>query len=65
MALLEGGGRGPKYVLTLYDKQGRRIDTFADTLEGFTELVALTKEYASVAGVPYRYRDMWGAWTPG
>lgn len=31
--------------------------------EGFTDLVALTKEYAFAAGVPYRYRDKWGAWT--
>lgn len=64
VALLQGGGRGAMYVLALYDKRGRCIDTFADTLEGFTELVALTKEYAFAAGVAYRYRDKWGAWTP-
>lgn len=63
VALLQGGGRGSMYVLALYDKRGRCIDTFADTLEGFTDLVALTKEYAFAAGVPYRYRDRWGAWT--
>ena len=63
VALLQGGGRGPAYVLALYDKQGRCIDTFADTLEGFTDLVTLTKAYAFAAGVAYRYRDRWGAWT--
>ena len=63
LALLEGGGRGSAYVLALYDKQGRCVDTFGDTLEGFTELTALVKEYAFAAGVTFRYRDMWGAWT--
>jgi hypothetical protein len=63
VALLQGGGRGSMYVLALYDKRGRCIDTFADTLESFTDLVTLTKEYAFAAGVAYRYRDKWGAWT--
>lgn len=63
VALLQGGGRGSMYVLALYDKRGCCVDTFADTLEGFTDLVALTKEYAFAAGVAYRYRDKWGAWT--
>ena len=63
LALLEGSGRGPAYVLALYDRQGRCVDTFGDTLEGFTELTALAKEYAFAAGLTFRYRDMWGAWT--
>ncbi|CAJ3476609.1 Uncharacterised protein [Burkholderia pseudomallei] len=63
VALLEGGGRGAKYVLALFDKRGKVLDQFADTLEHFEELVALVKTRAEAAGVNYRYRDMWGSWT--
>jgi hypothetical protein len=63
VALLEGGGRGPKYVLALFDQKGKCMDQFADTLDGFNELVALVKRRAAEVGVKYRYRDMWGSWT--
>lgn len=64
IALLEGGGRGAEYVLALYDPRGRRVDQFASTLDGFEGLVALVKERAFEAGLTFRYRDMWGSWTP-
>lgn len=63
VALLEGGGRGPRYVLALYDKQGKQLCTLNDGVEHFEDMVALAKEYAFAAGTPYRYRDMWGVWT--
>ena len=64
VALLDsGGGRGAKYVLALFDQRGRKVDQFADTLDGFNEMVALVKQRAAEAGVKYRYRDMWGSWT--
>ena len=64
VALLDsGGGRGPTYVLALFDQRGRKVDQFADTLDGFNEMVALVKQRAAEAGVKYRYRDMWGSWT--
>lgn len=63
IALLEGSGRGPSYVLALYDPQGRRVDQFPSTLDGFENLVALVKVRAFEFGLKYRYRDMWGSWT--
>jgi hypothetical protein len=63
IALLEGSGRGPNYLLALYDPQGRCVDQFASTLDGFENLVALVKERAFENGLKYRYRDMWGSWT--
>jgi hypothetical protein len=63
IALLEGGGRGSKYVLALYDKKDRQLCRFGDSLEGFERLVTLVKERAFAEGTPYRYRDMWGCWT--
>lgn len=63
IALLEGSGRGPSYVLALYDTQGRCVDQFPSTLDGFENLVALVKERALEFGLKYRYRDMWGSWT--
>lgn len=63
IALLQGGGRGSHFVLALYDQRGRCVDKFADTLEGFEVLVALVKARAFEIGLPYHYRDMWGAWT--
>ena len=63
IALLEGGGRGPLYVLALYDKKEKQICSLSDGVERFQEMVALIKEYAFAAGTPYRYRDMWGCWT--
>lgn len=63
VALLEGGGRGPNYVLALYDKKDRPICKISSEVEQFEEMVALVKEHAFAAGTPYRYRDMWGSWT--
>jgi hypothetical protein len=63
VALLESGGRGPRYVLALYDKRERQLCTLSNGVEGFEEMVALIKERAFAAGTPYRYRDMWGCWT--
>ena len=63
VALLENGGRGPRYVLALYDKQEKQMCLLSNGVEGFEEMVALIKERAFAAGTPYRYRDMWGCWT--
>lgn len=63
VALLEGGGRGPRYVVALYDRNGKQLCTLSNGVEGFERMVALIKEGALRSGVPYRYRDMWGCWT--
>lgn len=63
IALLEGGGRGSKYVLALYNSKGSMVCRLSSGLGGFEQLVALVKARAFEAGVPYRYRDMWGCWT--
>lgn len=63
IALLEAGGRGPRYALALYDKSEKPICKIDTQVEGFEEMVALIKERAFAAGTPYRYRDMWGCWT--
>lgn len=63
VALLEGGGRGPRYVLALYDREGQQACLLSDGVDGFEQMVALVKEYAFASGTPYRYRDMWGCWT--
>lgn len=63
VALLESGGRGPRYVLALYDKREKQICLLSNGVEGFEEMVALIKERAFAACTPYRYRDMWGCWT--
>ena len=63
IALLQGSGRGAQYVLAIYDPCGRCVDQFANTLDDFEDLVALVKVRAFEVSLPYRYRDMWGAWT--
>lgn len=63
VALLEGGGRGPRYVLALYDQKEKQLCALSNGVERFEEMVALIKEAAFAAGTPYRYRDMWGCWT--
>ena len=63
IALLEGGGRGPLYVLALCDMKERQVCSLSGGVERFEEMVALIKEYAFAAGTPYRYRDIWGRWT--
>lgn len=63
VALLQGSGRGAQYVLAIFDTQGRCVDQFANTLDDFEGLVALVKLRAFEVGLPYSYRDRWGAWT--
>lgn len=63
VALLEGGGRGPRYVVALYDRQEKPVRKLSSEVAGFEEMVALIRERAFAAGTPYCYRDKWGCWT--
>jgi hypothetical protein len=64
VALLDsGGGRGPKYVLAVYDKADRMLWKIDDGFDGFQKYVTLMKKRCFEQGIPYRYRDMWGSWT--
>lgn len=64
VALLDcGGGRGPKYVLVVYDKADRVLWKVDDSLDGFQKCVTLMKKRCLEEGITYRYRDMWGSWT--
>lgn len=64
VALLDcGGGRGPKYVLALYDKANRALWQIDTGIDEFEQFVALMKKRCFEEGVSYRYRDKWGCWT--
>lgn len=64
VALLDcGGGRGPRYVLAVYDKANRMLWKIDDGFDGFQKYVTLMKKRCFEQGVTYRYRDMWGSWT--
>lgn len=63
ISLLEGSGRGPKYVLALYDKANKQLRLISDGVDNFDQLVALIKKRSFEEGIPYRFRDMWGRWS--
>ena len=63
ISLLEGGGRGPRYVLALYDKANKQLRLIGDGVANFEGLVALMKKRSFEEGISYRFRDRWGCWS--
>ncbi len=58
--LFKGFGRGPAYILTLFDAAGKPIIKFTPDIVAFKQLTVLVKNETIIAGGKYRYVDVWG-----
>jgi hypothetical protein len=64
VTLVQGGGRGAPYVLSLFDVSGHKLISFTPpSIDNFEKLTVLIKGRAMAEGAKYRYCDVWGNWT--
>jgi hypothetical protein len=64
VTLIQGGGRGAPYVLSLFDVSGHKLISFTPpSIDNFEKLTVLIKGRAMAESAKYRYCDVWGNWT--